>query len=373
MTRCSQFAARLPVQFRLSRRGWLALCALSWAGSLSSCQHSTPNDSLEQEVVAYFIDSATLQHRKLENKTRKLELAAAELCDQPSEESLEAARDAYLAARRPWIRSRAFSFGPEVNFPQRYKAKIDFQPPRHDDMAELLSSDDPLPPADETGSHLRGFPAVEYLLFGPISNDLEADSRGCDYLSSVSADLHENAQALFFSWDPGHGNYAAEARAETGNTFESTHEALSGIVNRMSYVVENIRDQDLRAPLGDLPGDIMGDLIVDRLSGRSLKNIEDALDSVESFFFGDAATPRPGLSQFAHAQGYDFDAPISEALAAARAALSEMGPTLIDAFHEQEDQLEQLDESLYELQLLLQIDIIAALELSQIFNEADGD
>ena len=54
-------------------------------------------------------------------------------------EALVLAQEAYLEMREPWIRSRIFSFGPEVDVRERYRAKIDYRPTEYEQLEKYLN------------------------------------------------------------------------------------------------------------------------------------------------------------------------------------------------------------------------------------------
>lgn len=351
-----------------------ALLAISWL-SAASCSEEKPEEAslspVGLSVLEAWGDFAVSGYGEFAELALQLETEGNALCDGGTTGSLEAARSAYVNARIPWMRNRVFGFGPEVELPERWGPKIDFQPPRHDDLADYLASEDELKTPSKTGAHLRGFPALEYLLFSEQSETLQAGSRSCELLMLLGRDFAESSAELAKMWSPDQGNYVAQLGIDGGASlaFEGPHEALSGLVNRMGYVVENIRDQRLRDVV--LDGEVQTELVVSRLSSRALGDIKDSLDALDALYWGEEQ--RPGLSAYALDEGQDFDEQYREAMSLCRERLSELQPSLLDALESKPEQVSAFDETLAELQALYQVEFIGRLELSQIFNDVDGD
>lgn len=325
-----------------------------------------------EAVLEQWVLCATTGYEDFQKYTSDLHEAATALCGEPTEATLEAARASYHDARRTWLGLRTFAIGPEVEYPLRYGPKIDFRPPRYDDIEAVLSSSDDLLPPAETGAQLRGFPAIEWVLFGPNSAALTGDGRACAFLLARTSDLHENASGLALSWDAEGADFASEILAESGtSTFDTPFEAFSGLVNRMGYVVENMRDQDILAPLGADAESVQIDLVVSRVSQRTNEDFLDTLLGLEKLFFGTEGSP--GLNAYAKENGVNLEGEVQGALTTARATIEAVPAPYANALSAEREKVEEADAALKELQLLFQIDLMGRLMLPQVFNDADGD
>jgi predicted lipoprotein len=364
----------------------LGLSALSSLAHLS-CDDSKggegePNSGkLSSEGRAVLDSWATMAldgYGRFELDSRLLSEQVEELCAAPTESRLKSAKAAYDAARGSWLRLRTFGFGPEEDLPLRLGPKINFQPPRHEDIEDFLKLPDPLPSPDRTGAHLRGFPALEYVLYGPPSGSLESEGleggeRGCEFLLNVSNDLYENAALLRHAWAIDGENFASELLnpAEERHYFETEHDALSGLVGRMGYAVENLRDREIRDPMGEALGDERLELIVSALSGRTLEDFRDQITGLEELYFG--GDSGVGLSPYARSEGVNLDNAFRGAFAAVRDAIEAVEPSFAEALVSDRAAVAELDRTLEELRLLYQVDLSSGLKLSQIFNDVDGD
>jgi putative iron-regulated protein len=176
-----------------------------------------------------------------------LDAALNALVDGPSEQTLEAARDAWLAAREPYLQTEVFRFydGPIDNADVGVEGLVNAWPldegyidyVEDDESAGIINdtsveiSADTLSELNEEGSEKNiatGFHAIEFLLWG---QDLDRDGPGARpytdyvtgtqgthenqdrrgrYLLTVSALLADNLKTLVDAWAEDEDNYRAE-------------------------------------------------------------------------------------------------------------------------------------------------------------------
>ena len=102
----------------------------------------------------------------------------------------------------------------------------------------------------------KGFPALDYLLFGGGGNTLtnyttdpEASNRQ-KYLAAVSADLKSEVNAVLNAWSAGGGNYISTFVNGSGNSVSSS---LGLLINSMVEDFEILKNDRLGIPLGKIP------------------------------------------------------------------------------------------------------------------------
>jgi predicted lipoprotein len=317
-------------------------------------------------------------------RTETLEASLVDLCSEPDAARLDAARGSWASARKSWKQAEVFAFGPYSRPEFRIGPRIDSWPARVDRIEEVIAGETPVTSEQIAGLSVwqRGLPVVEYLLYAPNDGALESlpDARRCETLVAVGQDLANQAEAMRSAWDPNGGNFAAElSEAGRGTTaFRSLRDAFGQVVNRIGFTLENARSDKLGRPLGEAAGEVQPDQSESRFSGRSIEDLNDALDGIEWLYFGgtsvrDGGASFDGLSRYATERGQALDAPIRAALTQARDALSAVGAPVHIAVVDNPAAVTQVSTQFEQLQRLFQVDLIGALGLSLSFNDNDGD
>jgi predicted lipoprotein len=322
-------------------------------------------------------------YAELESEIALLDESGRVLCDEPSGEALEDARDAWWAARAPLKRNELLAFGPYTDEPARYGPKLDFWPASVDTLKDVLSAESELS-ADAVaafGASQKGFPAIEYLLFDPeaeLETAFAEEPRRCEYLSALVVDLGAKARGLREAWDPAAGNYLDDLvyAGRGSQAFRTLDLAFGEIVNRLVFTVENVRGEKLGAPAGTRSdGTPQPESAESRFSGRSLEDARDNLRGVEAVCLGAARDPaRASLArQLSRIGRSDLVELLEAAFASSYAALDAIPePLTKTAVDDPAPVLAAIDE-LSNLQRLLQVDVIHALGLTLTFNDNDGD
>ena len=313
-------------------------------------------------------------------RSKAFEESVQALCEEPTDEALSAAKDAWWSAREPWKKNEVVKFGPYRDQPLTLGAKLDFWPARPDVVLETLDGDLALDDEalDNVGAPARGMPPSELLLWtaeGATEDAFASDGRRCEYLLALAADQVSLAEEMFEAWSPDGGNYVAELiDPESGEMFGDVKAALSEIVNRLAFTVEDMRGEKLGRPLGEQSGGTpQPDLLESRPSARSIRDLLDNLEGVAQFYFG-ASEPKAakGLSDYISADPRDFNAEMEQHLSACREALEAIDP-LERAIEEDAEGVTAAEECLTELQTFIQVDVVSELGLTVNFNDNDGD
>jgi predicted lipoprotein len=370
---------------------------------LGACAPSPLDDRRRELLQSWGSDLILPELSRLIDKSEQLGGSVSALCLEPSTMNLGQAREAWASARKPWERFFVFDFGPALDEPLRLGPQIDFWPVRTEAVDKALNS----------GSYAtyellgpeKGFGAIEYLLFGPASNELadvapitasvkldagtssrdagasslDAGSSGpeeqarCAYLARMTDALTADARRLRRAWDPKADGYLTQlTSAGIGSTeFDTLPMALGRIVNRMGFVVQHVRADKLATPFGTDVTDVELDKQESRFSQRAVLDILDNLEGVELTYFG--AKTGAGLEDYLQLHGRSFATQMHDRLAAARRALERVGDPLDDAILHHREHVKSALDRLDELQRLIQVDILGALSLSLTFADNDGD
>jgi putative iron-regulated protein len=287
------------------------------------------------------IDQAAEQYSKVVSATYVdahasalvLKTAIAEFLADPTEETLTAAKKAWLASREPYLKSEAFRFydgpidnpddGPEGQLnawplDENYIDYVKDDPdagivndPEIEITAEKLSS------LNEEGGEKNiatGYHAIEFLLWGqdfsadgpgnrPVSDYTTADNadRRAEYLKVVTDLLVSDLEFLVESWATGESNYRKEFLAAAPD--EKLRRVLTGLIllsgtetggERLQAAYDSEDQEDEHSCFSDnthrdMVGDILGiqDVYLGRyktlggqtLSGTSLDDVVRAKDA----------------------------------------------------------------------------------------------
>lgn len=241
------------------------LCLVLAASGALGCSSDDEPDS-SRAVISTYSEIVLASYEDAVSGARELDEAIGVLVEEPSEANLEAARDAWLAAREPYLQTEVYRFyngpidnlddGPEglINawpLDENYIDYVEGDPnagiindPSMDIDAESLAA------LNEAGSEANiatGYHAIEFLLWG---QDLSADGPGdrpytdyvtdgsgtaanqdrrALYLSTVSTQLIANLEFVRDAWaEDETDNYRAEFESVPAR--EALGRLLSGMI-----------------------------------------------------------------------------------------------------------------------------------------------
>ncbi len=369
------------------KRWMMKLCVLGLLVSLvlSSCSDDAKEvPDLRRAIMESWGTHIIIPtYSEFEARAETLKVRSKELCEAPSATTLKAAQLAWWDAREPWKQMDIFAFGPYTMEPWRVGPRVDSWPVRVDSITQTLAAEGPIK-IEMMGAFQKGFPVADYLLYQPdvdlvgeFTDAVSGKGRRCEYLLVVVADIADGAKTMHEAWDPAKGNYIGEL-TEAGRPgftkFSSLQMAMSEVVNRMTFLVENIRADKLGRPLGtNIGGGAQPGKVESQFSGRSVQDILDNLRGLELLYFGTGEEGSRGLDQYVQSRGYDFDKEMRDNLAACREALTNIPGTLSAAVMSNPETVTAAVEALGKLQRLIQVDMLNALSFTPTFNDNDGD
>jgi predicted lipoprotein len=326
-------------------------------------------------------------YRELDARAQALVSATRALCAAPAAATLDAAQDAWRAARGPWKRSEAFAFGPVVDL--RIDTAVDFWPARVSSIELELAKIEPVSEdyAASLGDTLRGLPVMEYILFDHDGGDAAVltelqDANGqatrtCQYVVALAVDVALRSRTLLEAWEPASGDFAGElARAGIGSTiYTDRAKAISAIVNAFVQLVQTVEGVKLATPMGLRDGGVPQPQAAESWrSGNSRQDILDDLAGVRSMYTTSYGG-RTGASFHDAVAALDpaLDAAILAQLDATDAAVAAIALPLDQAVSEAPETVDAAFQSAKELFRLLAVDMVAVLGVTLSFSDNDGD
>lgn len=226
-----------------------------------------------------------------------------------SDALLDAAQQAWTAARVPWERSEGFLFGPVSAL--GIDPAIDSWPLDTAALQAYLASN-PNPTQadiDNAPDDLRGFHAIEYLLFGNgvADNDKTASELTgpeVNYLVALTTAFQARTQALSDAWTTAFGTtgpYATTLKSPgPGSTYASYSAVVEELVGGVAGIVDEVGNAKMAEPLGASIGAADTSKVESQYSWNSLTDFHDNLQSVMNAYTGkldyDWATDRVSTS-----------------------------------------------------------------------------
>jgi predicted lipoprotein len=262
-------------------------------------------------------------YNDLKARVNELNLANDDFQTTINATNLEELQTAWFAAYYYWQRVSQYDLGPASdvflqnslnNFP--LDTAIVYEKIQNSDY-DFTSPD----------AYDKGFPALDYLLFGVGNDDTEIinqfanNPKYLQYLDKVIEDITTRVEATATGWDA----YRAVFVTNTGTAAGSS---LSLIVNGFNQNYEYIKRDKLGIPSGILTLGFTNPTKVEAYySGRSLELADQALTSSWYFYLGVEGL---GLDDYLQAIGTmkgdkTLDAAIQEQFSAARATLARLG------------------------------------------------
>jgi putative iron-regulated protein len=328
----------MPVVSSAPRFRRLALSSLALlCSALAACSESGGSDPTpDYDPTALLADVPTkvilATHVDFEARVDALGDAVAALDAGPTDGTLDAARDAWRAARRPWEQSEGFLFGPVT---QGIDPSLDSWPVNQADLDAVLAGSATLTVTYVNGLEgtLKGFHTIEYLLFGTdgekTAGDLTARER--EYLVAVTGSLAASVTQLREAWDPAAGDYAAvvaTAGASGNSVYTSQSQALQELVNGMIGICDEVGNGKISDPFDQQDRS----LEESQFSDNSNVDFADNIRSVQNLYLGRyGASAGTGFRDLVLARAPDLDARLQGEIEAAITAIGAMTPSFGEA------------------------------------------
>ena len=257
--------------------------------SLISCKKKddniiTYNYSAQISNIANNVILAT--YEDFDAKTILLANSLALLEINPTQTNLNAARNAWKAARRPWEMSEGFLFGPVDQ--QGIDPSIDSWPVNTVDLDAVLESSAVLDNnyINSLEGTLKGFHTIEWLLFGETGNKTisEFTPREFEYLAACSESLKDAVHQLYNAWSPTGQDFVNKlASAGNGsNIYTSQKSALEEIINGIITIADEVGNGKINDPF---TSQNVG-LEESRFSANSKADFADNIRSIKNLWQG---------------------------------------------------------------------------------------
>lgn len=262
-----------------------------------------------------------------------------------SQADLNAACESWKATRAPWERSEAFLFGPAAY--NGLDPRLDSWPLDQGQLNQVLKGNQELTATfvrEGLGDVLRGFHAVEFLLFRDGENRVVSDfnEREVDYLVSVVEVLRDDCIRLWALWNGvDAGTYEADVLASldieisapyvqeftlagnAGSRYTTQRDAVDEIIQGIVDIADEVANGKLADPY--TTKDVY--VVESWHSWNSLTDFKNNVISIQNAYLSSYAgnTGSVSLSDLVKEKDEALDAEVKTRIAAALAALNKIG------------------------------------------------
>ncbi len=290
----------------------------------------------------------------LQIKVTTLQSAVLTLSTSTTDPNLAIAKDAWIAVRTPWEQSEAFLFGPAEDF--NYDPKTDTWPVNTTELDSLLSSSNPLELVniDSLEYSLKGYHAIEYMLFG-VGGTRTASQftlRELQYLNSLTESLLNTVTELKNSWDPTQpGNFTNELiTAGNGSTrFLTRKDALLTIVAAMGGICNEVANGKMEEPLLALDSE----LVESQYAHITSIDFKNNMIGVQNVYLCKFTSTGKSLHDFVAAKDATLDLAIRSQINTAISAIEDLDPNYGMAIFTQVGQIQVAQSSINDLESIL--------------------
>lgn len=306
---------------------------------LGSCnkkeEDTTPKDfgELKTRVIFNFAEDVALKaFSNLNNAVIKMASQAENYYYSGSTSDFEILKQEWQNANKFWELTESFQFGPITT--GTYASKMDTWPARPAEFDALLAGSNNLevPDIENLSNNLRGFHAMEYVLFGANGRKTAnaVDWKQRKYLLNLAKDLRNNSVAIFNAWTAGAKSYGSEIiHAGKGSSAFTTKQSLfSAMVTNMGNMCSKIAIDNLGKPF-----DNMDSLALESpYANQSLSDIQTNLQSLQLAYTGQYnGSNGYGIRDLVKDKRNALDVKLSERMKLADSALAQIKTSLDSA------------------------------------------
>ena len=364
--------------FKLSLKNASASLLLSTA-LLSPASADAINTEQTTALITALTDKIVVPaYVQFSEQSRDLSQTLDAYCAAPSTDGRAKVETSFHNVMDAWQRAQIVQFGPiyEGKGPARFQLWPDKRGTGQRQHRQVLSNQDetvlPSGALAEKSVALGDLQALEYVLFNDPDLTAQPASFACRYALAIAHNQEAQSAEIVQMWtkDDGYRDQVVNSATGTDAFFDET-EAAGRFLNSLAAAIDVVRLQKLDRPMGLTITGARPKRTENWRSGRSLRNIQLNLESVQQFLavedgFGDLLT---GIGKGATATStQDLVGDILSDIAAFDQPLSEL---VIDP--DARGDLESLLTKLRNLQSLVREQLAQDLGLVPGFNATDGD
>lgn len=369
----------------------LGIASLVFAAGLTGCESDSGSDNSssynQSQLLSDLGEHVILRHyADFSAKMDALNTKATDFNAAPDQPKLDELRVAFKEAYLSWQNVAYFEFGPA--------------------SSELLLNSTNIFPVDASqvdnnianGNYdlnsaanisAKGLPAVDYLLYSgsddnAIITSFTTDSGAANkksYLADVIADVKDRADKTVSEWGSTTSGYYTDFVAGKGTDIGSS---VSLMVNAFNLVFErHVRDGKVGIPSG-VRNIVSGNPEPTRVEAfyaedMSVELAVAALDALEDIMIcRDGATDCEGYYDYMDAigakkNGTNLSSEVAATIASIKAKLNAINSPLKEEVVNNQAEVQKIFDEMQELVIMLKVDMPAAMSVSIVYLDNDGD
>ena len=280
----------------------------------------------------------------------------------PSQSNLEAAQQAWVAARIPWETSEAFLFGPVAT--QGLDPALDSWPVDRVSLQEVLDKDVELTTdyiTNELDDTQKGFHTIEFLLFreGDQRQASDISDRELEYLLASTMNLKDSTAQLANAWAPDGENFVntVASAGEGNNVYRSQSSALQEMVESMITIADEVANGKISEPFNEEDTT----LVESQFSFNSIADFQNNIRGIQAVYTGNYNSDGPGLDVFVNSKDSDLNSRFKSEVKAAITAIGAIPYPFRDSITEDRPAVQTAIDAVGTVHTTLQKDIITLI------------
>ncbi len=221
---------------------------------LNSCAKEKDEVEFNSDLfIQHFADKIVLpSYQKLHIHAQLMHNNAKLFCTNPTDSLLQTLKDNWFSTRENWELTESFLFGPVSTL--EIDPAMDDWPLNYIDLDSVMNQSVALSTSFVTAlpTSLKGFHAIEYLLFGKNGNKRSSEfkPRELEYLLSLTEVLSNNTLQLVDAWSTqGNTFYQSWTTAGKGSVIYQTKQlAAIELMSSITGIVEEVGAAKLSEP-----------------------------------------------------------------------------------------------------------------------------
>ena len=321
----------------------------------------------EKQVLADFAGVlANPNYQDIQASAGTLNTAVLTLQAAPTDANLDAAQQAWRDTRAAWENCEGYLFGPVED--NNYDPSVDTWPLDKVSLDSLMGSSNGLSlgEIDALSESLKGFHAIEYVLFGEGGTKYASQitPRQMNYVVSLSQSLYNVTTALRNSWDPAQGNYTAHlVNAGDSVVFNSRQAAFVAMATAMANICEEVGTGKMEEPLGTHTGGPDSTKDESRFSHNSTTDFRNNITGVlNAYMCQYKGTTGKSLHTLVATSNISLDNKIKAEINAAISSFDAISPNYELAIYTQPTQIANTQHAIATLQTTIEDELIPFLK-----------